>query len=361
MHTIGHREEETDDSKAEKLFKNHVFELVFQDLASRRQANLKEQDHILEEHRKERALRRRQKLQEKRRKLAALKRKQAELEKQKRAQKALNSEESDEDEEEEHEVKRSDDGYGEEEEEEEPEVEASSEEEPQFQVMGTRDLREAYLRQRTYDKFMVAASNLWDQFTSGKALERVKKMREQEEQEEKVRKEEQKRRAEERIRNQKRLRQQMKERGMKEEELYKLFKTEMEEEEAEKEAELQRERARKAPIRKANTDADENNSHFRKREIPTGSTKDDADFMESYGSGDDSNSESGTQSGHKYRTNHQATIFQQTMIDISSRNDQDEASKQHSEERPQKTKNKLPMLAAQNLTRAINKETANLL
>ena len=49
------------------------------------------------------------------------------------------------------------------------------------------------------------------------------------------------------------------------------------------------------------------------------------------------------------------------MIDISSRNDQDEDCKQHSEERPQKTKNKLPMLAAQNLTRAINKETANLL
>lgn len=48
------------------------------------------------------------------------------------------------------------------------------------------------------------------------------------------------------------------------------------------------------------------------------------------------------------------------MIDISSRNDQDD-SKQNSEERPQKAKNKLPMLAAQNLTRAINKETANLL
>ena len=102
-------------------------------------------------------------------------------------------------------------------------------------------------------------------------------------------------------------------------------------------------------------------SHQRKREIPTGSTKDDADFMESYGSGDDSNSESGTQSGNKYRSNNQTALFQQTMIDISSRNDQDEASKQNGEERPQKTKNKLPMLAAQNLTRAINKETANLL
>lgn len=79
---------------------------------------------------------------------------------------------------------------------------------------------------------------------------------------------------------------------MKEEELYKLFKTEMEEEEAEKEAELQREKARKAPIRKTITDKDEKNSLQRKREIPTGSTKDDADFMESYGSGDDSNSES---------------------------------------------------------------------
>jgi hypothetical protein len=52
----------------------------------------------------------------------------------------------------------------------------------------------------------------------------------------------------------------MKERGMKEEELYKLFKTEMEEEEAEKEAELQRQRGRKAPIRKTDTGADENYS-----------------------------------------------------------------------------------------------------
>ena len=85
---------------------------------------------------------------------------------------------------------------------------------------------------------MVAASNLWDQFTSGKALERVKKMKEQEELEEKMRREEQKRRAEEKIRNQKRLRQQMRERGMKEDELYKLFKAEMEEEDAEKESQL---------------------------------------------------------------------------------------------------------------------------
>ena len=200
--------------------------------------------------------------------------------------------------------------------------------------MGMCDLREAYLRQRTYNKFMVAASNLWDQFTSGKALERVKKMREQEELEEKTRKEEQKRRAEEKVRNQKRLRQQMKDRGMKEEELYKLFKTEMEEEDAEKEAELQREKARKAPIRKTNTDADENHSLQRKREIPTGSTKDDADFLDSYGSDDDSNSESGTHSYHpKDRSNQQMALFQQTMIDISSRNDQDEASKQKNEEK----------------------------
>lgn len=76
MHTIGHKEEETEEAKAEALFKNHVYELVFQDLASRRQVNLKEQDQILEEHQKERAIRRKQKLQEKRRKLAALKRKQ---------------------------------------------------------------------------------------------------------------------------------------------------------------------------------------------------------------------------------------------------------------------------------------------
>ena len=124
---------------------------------------------------------------------------------------------------------------------------------------------------------------------------------------------------------------------MKEEELYKLFKTEMEEEDAEKEAELQREKARKAPIRKANTDADENHYHQRGREIPTGSTKDDADFMESYGSGDDSNSESGTQSANKCRPNNQTALFQQTMIDISSRNDQDEASKQNSEERRDET------------------------
>lgn len=104
---------------------------------------------------------------------------------------------------------------------------------------------------------MIAASNLWDQFTSGKAVERVKKMKEQEEIEEKMKREEQKRRAEERIRNQMRLRQQMRERGMKEDELYKLFKAEMEEEDAEKEAAIQREQARRAPIRKSNTDADE--------------------------------------------------------------------------------------------------------
>lgn len=72
-----------------------------------------------------------------------------------------------------------------------------------------------------------------------------------------MKREEQKRRAEERIRNQKRLRQQMRERGMKEDELYKLFKAEMEEEDAEKEAAIQREQARRAPIRKSNTDADE--------------------------------------------------------------------------------------------------------
>jgi len=34
------------------------------------------------------------------------------------------------------------------------------------------------MQQRTYEKYMVAAANLWDQFTSGKAVERVKKMRE---------------------------------------------------------------------------------------------------------------------------------------------------------------------------------------
>lgn len=78
VNSIGQKEEEPEEAKAEKLFKNHVYELVFQDIASRRQANLREQDQILEEHRKERAIRRRQKLQEKRRKMAALKRKQAE-------------------------------------------------------------------------------------------------------------------------------------------------------------------------------------------------------------------------------------------------------------------------------------------
>lgn len=143
---------------------------------------------------------------------------------------------------------------------------------------------------------MVAAANLWDQFTSGKAVERVKKMREQEELEEKTRKEEQKRRAEEKLRNQRRLRQQMKERGLKEEELYKLFRTEMEEEDAEKEAE--REEARKAPIRKANTENDTqfSFSYMRRGENRTGSTKDEADYLESYSSGDESNSESGTHS-----------------------------------------------------------------
>lgn len=59
VHSVGQREEESEEAKAEKLFKNHVYELVFQDIASRRQANLREQDQILEEYRKERAIRRR--------------------------------------------------------------------------------------------------------------------------------------------------------------------------------------------------------------------------------------------------------------------------------------------------------------
>ena len=52
---------------------------------------------------------------------------------------------------------------------------------------------------------MIAAAGLWDQFTSGKAIERVKKLREQEELEEKQRKEEQKKRAEEKLIHQKRM------------------------------------------------------------------------------------------------------------------------------------------------------------
>lgn len=73
----------------------------------------------------------------------------------------MNSEESDEEDDEQ--VKRSDDdGYGEEEEEEDLGVDASSEDEPQFQTMGMRDLRHAYQQQRTYNQYMIAASNLWD-------------------------------------------------------------------------------------------------------------------------------------------------------------------------------------------------------
>lgn len=60
-------------------------------------------------------------------------------------------------------MKRSDDdGYGEEEEEEDLAVDASSEEEPRVQTLGGRDLREAYLKQRTYNEYMVAAASLWD-------------------------------------------------------------------------------------------------------------------------------------------------------------------------------------------------------
>lgn len=45
------QEEESEEVKAEKLFKNHVYELVFQDMEQRTQSHLKEQDQILEEHR----------------------------------------------------------------------------------------------------------------------------------------------------------------------------------------------------------------------------------------------------------------------------------------------------------------------
>jgi len=42
VHTGGHQEEESEEAKAEKQFKNHVYELVFQDIEQRTHANLKE-------------------------------------------------------------------------------------------------------------------------------------------------------------------------------------------------------------------------------------------------------------------------------------------------------------------------------
>lgn len=74
----------------------------------------------------------------------------------------------------------------------------------------------------------------------------------------------------------------MKERGHKHEELYKMFRMEMEEEDAEKDA--LREKERKAPIRKTNTDNDAKLaiSLSRRAENLTGSTKDDCYFLDSY-------------------------------------------------------------------------------
>ena len=60
--------------------------------------------------------------------------------------------------------------------------------------LGLRDLRADWIQQQTYNKYMGAASYLWNQFTSGKAVERAKKMREQEELEEKLRQEDLKKR-----------------------------------------------------------------------------------------------------------------------------------------------------------------------
>lgn len=52
------KEAETEEAAAEKLFKNYVYELVFQDIEKSRQDPLREMDIIIEEHRKERAIRR---------------------------------------------------------------------------------------------------------------------------------------------------------------------------------------------------------------------------------------------------------------------------------------------------------------
>lgn len=52
---------------------------------------------------------------------------------------------------------------------------------------------------------MKTAEDLWNQFTSGKAAERVKRMREQEKLEEKMEEEEKQKRKEERIKNKKRF------------------------------------------------------------------------------------------------------------------------------------------------------------
>lgn len=72
-----------------------------------------------------------------------------------------------------------DDDYDEEEdEEEEVNVNESSEDEPLIQSLGLRNLRNEWLHQKRYENYMKTAANLWDQFTSGKAAERVKRMRE---------------------------------------------------------------------------------------------------------------------------------------------------------------------------------------
>ena len=100
-----------------------------------------------------------------------------------------------------------DDDYDEEEEEEEINPNESSEEEPLIQSLGLRNLRNDWIQQKRYENYMKTAASLWDAFTSGKAAERVKQMREKEKQDEKIEEEEKQKRKEERIKNKRRFQQ----------------------------------------------------------------------------------------------------------------------------------------------------------
>ena len=51
-------------------------------------------------------------------------------------------------------------------------------------------MRAPWLKQQRYDKYMVVAKQLWDQFTSGNAIQRAQKIREQEAMEEQMKQEE---------------------------------------------------------------------------------------------------------------------------------------------------------------------------
>ena len=113
------------------------------------------------------------------------------------------------------------DGFSEEEDEEDEEDEL---------VAIKLDFRDDWINQQKYVKYMEQANFLWDQFTSGNTLQRLKKQKDQEELEERIRIAEKERKAAERAKNQKKFREQLETQKEKEEQLYLMFKAEMEEE-----------------------------------------------------------------------------------------------------------------------------------